>query len=97
LLFITKKEFRESKFNEILAEVTASKALIKESRKYVYPSDQMIFKNSVGVVAVHKLPVMGYYLSRLHSRFDSKFNAANIEALNQMMIKFIEKMPNREK
>ena len=99
LMFITKKEFRESKFNELLTEATKSsmltegKALITEARKYVYPSDQLIFKNSVGVVALHKMPVLGYYLSRLHSRFDKKFNVDNIEALNQMMIAFIEKIP----
>ena len=91
LMFITKKEFRESKFNDILTEVTKTKALVKEARKYVYPSDQLIFKNSVGVTALHKAPVLGYYLSRLHSRLDSKFNVAHIEALTQMMIEFIER------
>jgi len=92
LMFITKKEFRESKFNDILAGVAEGKVVIKEAKKYVYPSDQLIFKNSVGVAALHKMPVLGYYLSRLHSRFDSKFNASNIEVLNQLMIKFIEKI-----
>ena len=102
LMFITKREFRESKFNEILAEVTnlpevdGNRALIKEARKYVYPSDQLIFKQGVGVAALHKVPVFGYYLSRLHSRFDSKFNVKNIEALNQMMTEFIEKTPDQD-
>jgi len=91
LMFITKKAFRESNFHEYLAEATADKALVTETKKYVYPSDQIIFKNSVGVVALHKLPVFGYYLSRLHSRFDKKFNGDNIEALNQIMTAFIEK------
>lgn len=90
LMFITKKEFRESRFNDILADVTANKALMKEAKNYVYPSDQLIFKNSVGVTAVHKFPVLGYYLSRLHSRFDTKFNANQIEELTQIMMAFIE-------
>jgi len=92
LMFITKKEFRESRFNDILADVTEGKALVKEAKKYVYPSDQLIFKNSVGVAALHKAPLLGYYLSRLHSRLDSKFNENNIEALNQIMLAFIEKI-----
>ena len=96
LMFITKKEFRESRFNEILVEVTEGKALVKEAKKYVYPSDQLIFKNSVGVAALHKMPLLGYYLSRLHSRFDKKFNADNIEVLNQMMIEFIEKVLEKD-
>ena len=92
LMFITKKAFRASRrFNEILTEVTTGKALVTEAKKYIYPSDQIIFKNSVGVVALHKLPIFGYYLSRLHSPLDKKFNPDNIEALNQMMVDFIEK------
>jgi len=96
-MFITKKKFRESRYNDILADVTEGKVLITEAKKYVYPSDQLIFKNSVGVVALHKMPILGYYLSRLHSRLDSKFNEDNIEALNQMMRKFIEKITEHDK
>jgi len=93
LLFITKKEFRESRFNNILTEVIENKALAKKAWKYVYPSDQLLFKNSIGVAAAHKIPLLGYSLSRLHSSFDTKFNTKNIETLNLMMIEFIEKMP----
>jgi hypothetical protein len=92
LMFITKKEFRESKFNQLLTETTNGKALMKEARHYVYASDQLIFKNSVGVAALHKTPILGYCLSRLHSRFDNRFSSDNIEELNQIMIKFIEKI-----
>ena len=98
LMFITRKGFRESRFNEILTEVTqlplvtGGKALVKAANKYIHPSDQLNFPNSVGVVALHKIPVFGYYLSRLHSRFDKKFNVDNIETLNQIMIDFIEKI-----
>jgi len=92
LMFIPRKEFRESRFNEILAEVTEGKALIKEAKKYVYPSDQLIFKNSVGVAALHRMPVGGYYLNRLHSRFDRKFSVDNIEELSILMTAFIEKI-----
>ena len=92
LMFITKKEFRTSEFNQLLAEVIEGKAMLAEARRYVYPSDQLIFKQGVGVVAVHRLPVLGYYLSRLHSRFDHKFAIENIETLNQIMIEFIKKI-----
>jgi len=92
LMFISRKKFNESKFYEILADVCAGKALIKEERKYVYPSDQIVFKNSVVVAALHKMPVVGYYLSRLHSRFDQKFNVDNIEKINLIMLDFIEKI-----
>jgi len=96
LMFITKKEFRESPFHALLAEATSEKALMKEGFRYVYASDQLIFKNSVGVASLHKMPVVGYYLSRLHSRFDTKFSVANIEALSGMMIEFISKIEKNE-
>jgi len=92
LMFIRKKEFQESKFDNLLAEVVSDKALLRDSRKNIYPSDQMLFKNSVGVTALHKLPLGKYYLSRLHSRFDSKFNSDNIEVLKGIMQGFIEKV-----
>lgn len=93
LMFITKKAFRQSTYHDQLKMATENKALLKSAKKYVYPSDQLIFKNSVGVTALHKLPVVGYYLSRLHSRFDHKFEVENIEKLNQMMQKFVSNIP----
>lgn len=92
LMFITKKAFSASHFNQLLADATHEKALMKEARHYIYASDQLIFKNSVGVAALHKAPILGYYLSRLHSCFDNKFSSDNIEALNQIMLEFIGKI-----
>jgi len=92
LMFIAKKEFRESEFSQLLTEAAEGRALVTESKRYVYASDQFIFKNSVGVASLHKAPILGYYLSRLHSAFDNRFSSGNIETLNQIMIKFIEKI-----
>ena len=92
LIFIRKKEFRTSPFNQLLVETIKGKALIKEASHCVYPSDQLIFKQGVAVAAVHRAPILGYYLSRLHSPFDHRFSTDNIEVLNQIMINFIEKI-----
>jgi len=92
LLFIAKQKFIDSDFHEVLADVIADEALIVDAKNHIYPSDQRVFKNSVAVVALHKMPIMGYYLSRLHSRLDVKFNAKNVEALAKMMIEFVEKI-----
>lgn len=100
LMFITKKSFRESKYNDLLA--TSVKETINSERntiigkatKYIYTSDQIIFKNSVGVAALHKAPIFGYYLSRIHTKQDTKFDNRNIELLSQTMISFINSLPN---
>lgn len=89
LLFVVKKSFKNSKSHDILVDVVGSKAVIKDAIHYVYASDQLLFKNGVGVVAVHWIPFVGYYLSRLHSRFDTKFDVGNIEELKRMMMAFI--------
>jgi len=96
LMFITKKQFRESALQPLLKEAVGNKAMIKEARHYFYPSDQIIFKSGVGVAAVHRAPILGYYLSRLHSSFDTKLNENNIERLKEMMIEFISKIGKEE-
>jgi len=89
LLFVVKKGFKNSRYYDQLVEVAGHNALIKGAIHYVYASDQLLFRNSVGVAAVHRIPLVGYYLSRLHSRFDTKFDVGNIEELKRMMVAFI--------
>lgn len=96
LFFVTKKAFRESNYNNQLAEST-KKIVDKTEKDYkfgtafknIYTSDQIIFKNSVGVAAAKKLPVFGYYLNRIHTRKDTRFDYQNIELLNQVIQDFI--------
>ncbi|MFC6348181.1 M28 family peptidase [Vagococcus carniphilus] len=96
LFFVTKKAFRESNYNNQLAEST-KKIVDKTEKQYkfgtafknIYTSDQIIFKNSVGVAAAKKLPVFGYYLNRIHTRKDTRFDYQNIELLKQVIQDFI--------
>ena len=96
LMFIAKKAFASSTLHPLLEEAVQSKAMIKPAKRYVYASDQLIFKNSIGVAALHKLPLVGYYLSRLHSSFDTKFSVENIETLTQIMVDFVRKLEKNE-
>lgn len=93
LLFVIKKGFKKSKYFDLLTTITNNQAVVKNATRCVYASDQLLFKNGVGVVAVHKIPFIGYYLSRLHSRFDTKFDEKNIEKLKAMMIELIINLP----
>ena len=92
LLFVVKKGFKKSKYHDVLVDVAGNKTMIKDAIHYVYASDQLLFKNGVGVAAVHKIPFVGYYLSRLHSRFDTKFDVDNIEELKRIMMAFINEI-----
>lgn len=49
----------------------------------VYPSDQKHFPRGVGVAALHRAPVVGYYLGRIHTGRDTVMDERNIELLRR--------------
>lgn len=49
----------------------------------VYPSDQRHFPKGVGAAALHRAPVVGYYLSRIHTGRDTVMDQRNIELLRR--------------
>lgn len=57
-----------------------------------YPSDQMLFKKNIAVSSMHKISVIGYYMSRIHTPFDTKFDERNISLISESMIRFIAKI-----
>lgn len=63
--------------------------LVKNALTAIYTSDQIQFKNSVGVGAFNKLPLFGYYLSRIHTSRDTKFDATNVELIKSIIMKLI--------
>lgn len=46
-----------------------------------YPSDNKAFKNGVGVCALKKKKIIGYYLDRIHTQKDTVFEEENIKIL----------------
>lgn len=99
--FIGKKAFRNSDNNRLLNEsiekVIGGNKLGKKyftgsALKYIYPSDQLYFKQGVGVAALKKMPILGYYLNGIHNSRDKIFMEENIELLKDTMIDFIEKV-----
>lgn len=96
ILFIAKKKFRKSGYNNILNEAVYKtfngkdkKGLVGSASKYVYASDQIIFENSVGVAALKESPTFGYYLDRIHTRRDTRFDTNNIELIKDVVVKFV--------
>lgn len=101
LVFIGKKAFIDSKYSNLLSSSIekiignnneGKNYLIEKSVRYIYPSDQLNFKNSVGVAALKKAPVIGYYLNAIHNSRDKVFMEENIDLLKNTMIDFIEKI-----
>ena len=57
-----------------------------------YPSDQKHFKRGVGVCALKKKPVIGYYMDRIHTRKDTVLDEKNLELLRMGALTLAEKM-----
>lgn len=57
-----------------------------------YPSDQMKFKKYFAIAAVRKAPILGYYLGRIHTPFDTVFDEKNINLLSGAMVEFTERL-----
>lgn len=95
LLFISKKKFINSQtYSDFVAsaKVMLKPAKFKRALTHIYTSDQIFFKNSVGVVAAKRLPILGYYLDRIHTRYDTIFQYENIIDLSNMMREFVAKI-----
>ena len=57
-----------------------------------YPSDQIKFKKYFAIAAVRKVPILGYYLGRIHTPFDTVFDEDNIRLLSSAMVQFSERV-----
>ena len=55
----------------------------------VYPSDQKHFPKGVGVAALHKAPVVGYWLGRIHTARDTVLDEGNLTLLVKGLLNFI--------
>lgn len=60
------------------------------ARSTLFPSDQWNFPKHIGVFAAQKMPILGYYIPRLHTRRDTVFDQANIALLADGFSRFIQ-------
>ena len=60
-----------------------------KSSNTLFPSDQWNFKKYIGVFACRKRLLVGYYLSRVHTRRDVIFDQENIRILVEGFLRFI--------
>lgn len=56
----------------------------------IYPSDQAHFPCGAAVVALRRHPLLGHYLSRIHTRRDTRFDPVNIAALREVCVRLCD-------
>ena len=66
--------------------------MLEKSSRCFYPSDQQHFPQGVGVAALKKAPVVGYYMNRIHTPRDTVFDEGNIELLRDSALRLAERI-----
>lgn len=66
-------------FNDSFKNNDTKEAIITSSKNTLYPSDQINFKQGVGVAAFKKHPLIGYYLDKIHTSKDINLDEQNIQ------------------
>lgn len=92
-LFVTKKAVRDSSYYNCLADMlksTKKPSHLKKAIVVPYMSDQLWFKESIGVVSVKRRGILGYYLNRIHTRKDTVFQYDNILDLSRLSVELIK-------
>lgn len=97
LLVIANKQMRKDhilydSMKACLTTTEEKQVVHTSSASTIYPSDQMNFKKYVAIAAVHKAPILGYYLGRIHTPFDTRFDEHNIGMLSEAMVRFTGKL-----
>ena len=102
LTIVVKKKCKDTLYFEALTKAvaeavqgTGKTSRFADALWNVYCSDQLHFSHGVGVVAAKKAPVFGYYINRIHSGWDTKFDNENIEIITAAMLQFIRTLPGK--
>ena len=61
----------------------------KIAAKGIYPSDQMHFKQGIGVACLNRSKLVGMYMNRIHTRRDTVFTDRNIDCLTEGLIQLV--------
>ncbi len=92
LAIANKKMIKDTALYELmkasLTSVKDKKVDYLSAARTFYPSDQMKFKKYFAIAAVRKAPILGYYLGRIHTPFDTVFDERNIRLLSDAMVNF---------
>lgn len=89
-LFPNKREKKDSELWKLLREAfTAGGEKSVTVMQGVYPSDQRAFARGVGVCALKKNRILGYYMDRIHTNRDTVLDERNIALLRDGILRFV--------
>ena len=96
--FFPSKKVKKTETITVLREAytgTKEKAVeIVESFGF-YPSDQVAFAHGVGVCALKKSKLFGYYMDRIHTKRDTVMDEKNVDLLREGTVRLVQLLANK--
>lgn len=71
---------------------TGDKKVYISEKQLFYPSDQMMFKKTVGIAAMKQSKCFGLYLDRIHTARDTVFDEDNIDLIREALIGMVNRI-----
>ena len=95
LFFANKKTRSLDVFPKLEAAMQSAQGrnfMMNKMEKCVYPSDQSQFKHGIAVCACNKMPVIGYYCDKIHTKKDTVCEQVNLDFLARGLSDFVSKL-----
>lgn len=95
MFFANKKTRKLEVFSRLEEAMQAAKGrnyIMNKMEKCVYPSDQAQFKHGIAVCACNKMPVIGYYCDKIHTKKDTVCEQANLDFLADGLTDFVARL-----
>lgn len=96
VLFFANKKTRSleafPKLEAAMQGVSGRNYIMNKMEKCVYPSDQSQFKHGIAVCACNKMPVVGYYCDKIHTKKDTICEQVNLDFLAEGLNAFVSQL-----
>ena len=96
VMFFANKKTRSletfPKLEAAMTGVSGRNYIMSKLEKCVYPSDQSQFKHGIAVCACNKMPVIGYYCDKIHTKKDTVCEQANLDFLAEGLSGFVAQL-----
>lgn len=96
VLFFANKKTREldcfPKLEEAMQGAKGRIYLMNKMEKCIYPSDQSQFKHGIAVCACNKMPVVGYYCDKIHTKKDTVCEQVNLDFLAEGLLEYVTRL-----
>ena len=81
LIYSKLAEKYKHKLETSFQNINHKEFIVTTAKSTLYPSDQMNFKNNIGVASFKKNQWIGYYMDKIHTAKDTTCDMTNIEAI----------------